>query len=91
MTPGKLDHEWQDTCLNTSNTTCYWNTSLVLQIKQTASLEEKTTTTAATQRMKKSLYGLTNISASSTHIFEFPLWTGVTLETGGPVEMSVSK
>ena len=90
-TPGKLDQEWQDTCLNVSNTICYWNASLAPQIEQTASQEEKIMTMKATQTMKTSQFALTNISASSTCKSKFSLWIGVTPETGSLVEMSISK
>jgi len=41
----------------------------------------------ATQKMKTSLYGQKNISVSTIQVSEEPLWTGVTPETGGLVEM----
>ena len=61
------------------------------QIEQMAFLEEKIMITEAIQKMKTSQYGLTNISVSNIQVFELPLWIGVTLETGGLVEMNTSK
>jgi len=50
-TLGKSGQEWQDTCQNENNTTCYWNTSRVQQIKLMGSCAKKTMMTEATLTM----------------------------------------
>ena len=65
-TPGKLDHASQDTSRKENNTTYCWNTSQEQRTEQTDFQDKKTTTQAATQKMKASLYGPSTTSVRST-------------------------